>query len=253
MRSFLYVLFLNVVLFTVHGQDTKSYNYKLTYDMYLNFGGEQKFTAELLFNREQARFNYQAVVYENSSDEDDSDDNVFDFQITDTTQYFIISSLVENTVVELVKSFDRKSKNLFVRGSLPQIEWEVTDSTKMIGSYLCMEVIGRFAGRNYNVWFAPELPAYFGPHKLHGLPGVVLEAYDDLYEVGFVCTNIQNGNYGYSQKDEALYEETISRTEYDAEVKKKMTDMLKKISSRFDRGLNVQMESVKTQSIEKYE
>lgn len=58
--------------------------------------------------------------------------------------------------------------------------WNVTDSIKNINGYSCIKAEGNLYGRNWTVWFCPDLPWSDGPWKLCGLPGLIVQAYDNL-------------------------------------------------------------------------
>ena len=73
-------------------------------------------------------------------------------------------------------------------------EWEITDETKEIVGYECVEAVTDYRGRKWVAWFAPELPLQEGPWKLCGLPGLILEAYDVNRDYVFECCGLmQNG------------------------------------------------------------
>jgi GLPGLI family protein len=67
----------------------------------------------------------------------------------------------------------------------PIIDWKITDSTKKIGHFICTKATTHFRGRNYIVWFTPEIPLPYGPWKLTGLPGLILEANDKSNDISF--------------------------------------------------------------------
>jgi GLPGLI family protein len=72
-----------------------------------------------------------------------------------------------------------------IEGPLPAIEWKISTDTATFGGMHCQKATGHFAGRDYIVWFCPDLPVRTGPWKLNGLPGVIVDAHDTKNEVEF--------------------------------------------------------------------
>jgi len=74
--------------------------------------------------------------------------------------------------------------NLFrIKSDKKSIAWDIKDEEKEIGGYQCIKAIGEFGGRTYEVWYTPEIPYAYGPWKLEGLPGLILEANDLKNEI----------------------------------------------------------------------
>ncbi|UUV20989.1 GLPGLI family protein [Paenimyroides aestuarii] len=98
--------------------------------------------------------------------------------------------------------YDQSKKTFLFTGELGKeqflisdnfnLQWEITNETKTISNYKVYKASTNFRGRNWDAWFAPELAYNFGPWKLHGLPGLILEAYDDSHRYHFVAIKIKN-------------------------------------------------------------
>jgi GLPGLI family protein len=100
---------------------------------------------------------------------------------------------------EIIKNFPKRTMETTalmanrvytVETALPSIKWELQPGKKTIDKYTCQKAIGKYAGRVYEVWFAPDLPYQDGPWKLNGLPGLILEARDTTNEVVFTFKGI---------------------------------------------------------------
>jgi len=79
----------------------------------------------------------------------------------------------------------RLINNYLIETPIDKIDWKITKDTLSIAGVACQKATARFKGRNWIAWFAPELPFQSGPWKLNGLPGLIVEAYDEKKEVKF--------------------------------------------------------------------
>lgn len=74
--------------------------------------------------------------------------------------------------------------------SLPSFHWQILPEFKVMCNYQCQKAIGRYMGRQYEVWFANGLSHIASPWKFYGLPGLVMEAYDTQHQYGFKFLDI---------------------------------------------------------------
>jgi GLPGLI family protein len=70
------------------------------------------------------------------------------------------------------------------------INWKIESVTKKIGNYIATMAKGSFRGRDYTAWFTYDIPVPFGPWKIHGLPGLILEVEDSEKMIRFYATEI---------------------------------------------------------------
>lgn len=81
-----------------------------------------------------------------------------------------------------------------IKSPLQNINWQLIDSTKQIGNLICKKATGEFKGRKYTCWYSPEIALQGGPWKLHGLPGLIINAHDEKNQVSFTLTSITQTN-----------------------------------------------------------
>lgn len=79
--------------------------------------------------------------------------------------------------------------------AIPDYKWNITDSIKQINGYMCISAKCSIYGRDWTVWFCPELPWSDGPWKFSGLPGLVVAAYDSNCYYKFELCNIYLTSY----------------------------------------------------------
>ena len=65
------------------------------------------------------------------------------------------------------------------------------DSTREVLGYMCQQATADFRGRRWTAWFATDIPVSDGPWKLGGLPGLILEAYDDGQQHVFTAVGLE--------------------------------------------------------------
>lgn len=71
------------------------------------------------------------------------------------------------------------------------IQWSFHPETKKIGKYVCKKATASFRGRSYTAWFTEAVPLNVGPWKFQGLPGLLVEIYDNKREVAFTLEKIE--------------------------------------------------------------
>lgn len=86
-----------------------------------------------------------------------------------------------------------------VESPIPTIDWKIKGDTASFGGLHCQKATGHFKGRDYTVWFCPDLPVHTGPWKLNGLPGVIVDARDAKNEIVFQFDGIEKTTLRESQ------------------------------------------------------
>lgn len=123
-----------------------------------------------------------------------------------------------------------------IKSEIPKINWQISAAEKEIEGIKCQKATCSFKGRTYEAWFAADFPFPFGPWKLNGLPGLILEATDSKNEVSFICSGVEQLKTPYQI---SLPEKTISTTkkDFDAMVSAAQSDPIGFINAQT--GINL--------------
>lgn len=62
--------------------------------------------------------------------------------------------------------------------NLAPFDWTIQPDTATVCGYLCTLATCSYGGRDWQAWFAEEIPSMFGPWKFSGLPGLILKVAD---------------------------------------------------------------------------
>jgi GLPGLI family protein len=102
-----------------------------------------------------------------------------------------IKKIYKNKESGVLLQYTDNGKQLLV-DTIQFIKWKyIENKTKKIANYDCFMAQGHFRGCYYTVWYTPEIPSSFGPWKLNGCPGLILEVTRDDKALSFYATKIE--------------------------------------------------------------
>lgn len=138
--------------------------------------------------QEEVKYQYDARMKDKASDgviflSDRDKDRVYWAGFYDTY-------LLDRTNKKISFACRMAAEDFKIEESAPEIDWQLMSDSKQIGPYVCQHAVARVGGRNWHAWFAPDVPVSVGPWKLHGLPGLIVSAYDDDRQYVFEATSV---------------------------------------------------------------
>ena len=103
---------------------------------------------------------------------------------------------------------ERKSgQNVKIIADSFSLNWSISEETKTLKDMVLQKAECDFRGRHYIAWFNPKIPIPDGPWKLRGLPGLIIEAYDEKKHAQFNFTSLTLPAE-FSEKIEAPFDGT---------------------------------------------
>ncbi|WBV51715.1 GLPGLI family protein [Chryseobacterium gambrini] len=73
-----------------------------------------------------------------------------------------------------------------------KIEWKLESGSKIIQGYQCKKAVCKYRKKIMIAWYTDEIPIQEGPYSFKGLPGLILEIYDDKNYFNFSLVGLKN-------------------------------------------------------------
>jgi GLPGLI family protein len=243
-----YILILNA-LFTFINNTTRTSEVKLEYEMLISLGKPTTYKSTLLLNNSYSSFTYKASNPSVITEDTESSQREGSLYIVDTNSYRITTNKETNNLIEKKGMVFSKSI-YYVKESIPEIKWNIKKDKKNVNGFNCNLAEGFFRGRFYSVWFTTSYPFTFGPWKLHGLPGMVVEASDIERKVIFRLSKISLPYKELMFEFDSTTSKQISLKEYIQKLDLAQTNFEKLMSSKTDRDLEVSVK-IKVDALER--
>jgi GLPGLI family protein len=144
-----------------------------------------------------------------------------------------------------VQQSDLLGKMFLIQDSLKTNAWKLQGETKNIGTYTCFKATLEREVKSVSemdevtketqtvtAWYTPQIPVSNGPEQFQGLPGLILEISYDSQTI--LCSKISINPTKQIKIKEPTSGDSVSQSEFDAIMAKKMKEMESQNDGRND-------------------
>ena len=183
MKTIIYIV-LNLIFVSAFAQKAKENNAVIEYRIHNNTDIPNSLNASLFVNKGVTIYlpKYSTQVNDNQTEERKQNK-----RIIPDWRYLKIDHKKKE-----ILSFETLGFNLvLVKDDYNNLKWNITEEKKAIGNYQCTKATTSYRGMDWIVWFTPDIALPYGPWKLHGLPGLIIEAHDAGEKFTWVVEKIE--------------------------------------------------------------
>lgn len=243
MKNALFILIFSLFIF--EAQEKITTGLIVEYDVHYNtFSPRIKNSFLAIYNANHANYielpNHRLV----SNKKDDLEETTINYEANGV--YKQVKTDLNNNSIQSTEQILMNESVFETKEDIYKIKWNLNSLvTKKIAGYLCNRAEGFFRGRNYIVWYTIELPLSFGPWKLNGLPGLILEAYDETLKYRWVAKRIKKIDDSFLKISKNVkFNESLSLKEFinkKDDTNYRIKNAYKKIKTKLPRGANVEI------------
>lgn len=220
-------------------------SWEARYDLRLDMGMARRYEARLQGTPQGGLFSWGRLL------ETEAAQNDYEFNLTlgasDSLGSYTYTDLKAGTMRSRIPFQGGRSYQ--VCEPVPEIVWHLSDSLRTIGPFSCRRATGTFRGREYEVWYTPELPVHLGPWKLHGLPGLAVWIRD---AEGAVEITLKSWNPGAAPPAKPREPEDCMTLEaYIALQAAWAQELMRRMQAKFPRGAQISIG--KQDALERFE
>jgi GLPGLI family protein len=234
------IVFFNIITQTIYSQGI-TYNLEIEYTIFFNTERPNSQQGVLYLDNLRAKslFIYGKNTESNLKQNEDESGEYYVFQGGKKKVFY--HDKTKDTLISRINIF---SEQFLVEENIPQLKWVIHNEEKMLDKHLLKKATLYFRGRNYVAWYSEEYPLAFGPWKFSGLPGLIMEIYDETKRYHWQINSIKQTEDTYLNLEPILKaKETLTLKQY-ADRKFNNNDHFKRIASKLPKGFNVTQKKI---------
>ena len=90
--------------------------------------------------------------------------------------------------------------NAYYTESATQQQWTLHGERQAILGHECQRATCHWRGRDFEAWFAPDIPVRLGPWTFGGLPGLILKLYDTQRLYTWEAVSLRSGTFPITKR-----------------------------------------------------
>ncbi len=146
------------------------------------------------------------------------------------------------------------NKDYFTKDELPVTNWLIdNNNTKQILGYTCFMATTFFRGTKLIAYYTTQIPIKTGPYKFGGLPGLILEIYEENSDINsWIAIKIDtNSSIVNTTKQIPIGTDFISLQEFNRILQKKNDDDFNKMIEKLPKNVIISRNKLERKGVEK--